>query len=335
MSRKDRPKKTLARKLRDLEDHLHFLKESMAKLMAGDEAYIKPLAAELRVLVCEASGTEGLLWRILDELKLHDPVHVHLAGNLKRDHPLAQGLQFAFAPVLRAGHGDPRLPPHLYSLKKIVKECEALVVLGTGYTHEKLIRAVAEQMGSAHEDDGAAPHLIALSETVISNQSSLITVLVSDSELVLEVGERALSAAVGKDGFVKQTRPAISVPPQQANLASRLQKNDFESSPSAIPPEGTVLFHVNHQHSDWKTNANGYDFGLFSQGLLEVKAAKHPDRTIEVCVKGLGNSIVKSRKLIPNTDQPGVMVGFTWSGREVVFYLCGERVDIVEFSLFG
>ena len=70
MTRQDRPRKTLARKLRDLDDHLHFLKESLLKLATGDLAYLKPMAAELRVLVCKSSGTEGLLWRLAEELNL-------------------------------------------------------------------------------------------------------------------------------------------------------------------------------------------------------------------------------------------------------------------------
>lgn len=335
MSRKERPRKTLARKLRDLEDHLHFLNESFAKLVAGDEAYIKPLAAELRVLVCKASGTEGLLWRILDELKMPDAVHVHLAGNLDRDHPLAWGLKFVFVPVVRAGCGDPRLVPDHYSLKGIIKECEALVVSGTGYTHENLIRAVAEQMGSAHEDDGAAPHLIELSGIIVSNQPALIQVLMSDAELVLEVGGSALSDAEARGSFVRQSRPSVSVPGQRASFAPRLQSADFESAPATSPQEGTMIFLVNHPHADWRTNSNAYDFGLFSQGGLEVKTAKHPNRTMEVSVKGLGESIIGTRQAIPNTDQPAVMVGFTWNGREAVFYFCGERVDSVEYRAKG
>ena len=61
MTRKKRTPKTLIRKLRDLDDHLHFLKESLAKLSESDAAYLKTLAVELRVLVCKASGMEGLL----------------------------------------------------------------------------------------------------------------------------------------------------------------------------------------------------------------------------------------------------------------------------------
>lgn len=335
MSRRDRPKKTLARKLRDLEDHLHFLNESLAKLVSGDEAYLKPLAAELRVLACKSSGTEGLLWRVLDELKVNDAVHLQLAGNLDRDHPLTQNLQFLFAPVRRAGYGDPRLPPGQYSLKAIIKECEAAVVSGTGYTHEKLIRAVAEQMGSAHEDDGAAPHLIELIGTVVSDQPAIVTVLVSDSELVLEVGERALSAAAAKGDFVRRMRPAVQIPSQQSDFSTRQQSTDFESTPPALPPEGTVMFLVNHPHTDWRTNSNSYEFGSFSQGPLEVRAAKYPDGTMEVRIKGLGDCIVGTRNTIPNTDQPGVMIGFTWNAREVVFYLCGERVDSLEYYAEG
>lgn len=335
MTRMDRPQKTLARKVRDLEDHLYFLNESRAKLLSGDVAYLKQLAVELRVLACKASGTEGLLWRILDELKIHDAVHVHLAGNLDREHPLAKGLQFIFAPVFRAGHGDPRLPPGYYSLKGIIKDCEALVVSGTGYTHEKLIRAVAEQIGSAHEDDGAAPHLIELSGTVISNMPALVTVMASDSELVLEVGERALSAATARGDFARRTRPAVLVPNYPPDFSACRNNIDFEASTPDLPPEGTVMFLVDHPHTDWRTNSHSYDFGLFSHGSLEVRAAKHPDGTMEVVIKGLGDRIVGTQKAIPNTDQPGVMVGFTWTTNEVVFYLCGERVDSLEYLAAG
>lgn len=336
MSHKERARKTLARKLRDLEDHLHFLNESLAKLMGGDEAYLKSLAAELRVLACKASGTEGLLWRILDELNISDTIHVHLAENLDRDHPLAQGLQFLFVPVLRAGYGDPRLIPDHHSLREIIKECEALVVSGTGYTHENLIRAVAEQMGSAHEDDRVAPHLIELIGTIISNQSALIHVLMFDAELVLEVGRRALSDAEARGGFVRQNRPSAFVPSQRVSFTPHLQSADFERAATTPPREGTVMFLVNHPHANWRTNSNAYDFGLYSQGGLEVKTTKHPDGTMEVSVRGIGGeSIVGTRQGIPNADQSGVMIGLTWNGKEVIFYFCGERVDSVEYRTEG
>jgi len=327
MTRNDRPRKTLARKLRDLDDHLHFLNEALQKLHAGDFAYLKQIAAELRVLVCMASRTEGLLWRLIEELKLCDAVHVHLAGNLDRAHSLADSLQFIFAPVLPAGKGAPRFTPRYYSLKAIIKEHEVLVVSGKGYSHESLIRAVAEQMGSAHEDDGAAPHLIELSNILVSNRPALVSVLSSDAELVLDVGNRALSKADGKYDFVRSKRiPLVSPAPTNA-FQPRAPTEDFEISASQLPVSGTVMFLVNHEHSDWQENASGYDFGTFVQGELKVRAIKHSDRTIQISVAGVGGSVLETRKPIPPTNQPGVMIGFTWNGSEFVFYLCGERVD--------
>jgi hypothetical protein len=242
MKRKHRPKKTLDRRLRDLDDHLYFLKESLYKLASGDDGYLKPLAAELRLLVCNSSGTEGLLWRILNEQQVHDAVYVHLAGNLNREHPLWQGIQFIFAPVIRAGHGDPRLCPNYYSLKEIIKECEALIITGIGYTHEKLILQVAQQMGSAHEDDGVDPHLIELSETLVSNQSVLIKVLMLDADLVIEVGEKAIAWAVQQQNFIRKNQPEIIIPSEPNNFVPNSNNGDFEYTFSPLAPEGTMFF---------------------------------------------------------------------------------------------
>lgn len=335
MTRDDRPRKTLARKLRDLDDHLHFLNESLQKLHIGDFAYLKQIAAELRVLVCMSSRTEGLLWRLIEELQLSDAVHVHLAGNLDRAHPLADSLQFIFAPMLPAGKGDPRLIPGHYSLKAIIKECEALVVSGKGYSHESLIRAVAEQMGSAHEDEGAAPHLIELSSILVSNRPALVSVLSSDAELVLDVGNRVLSETDGKHDFVRSKRTSLVNLAPTNTFQSRAPTEDFEISAPQVPAAGTVMFLVNHEHSDWQENTSGYDFGTFAQGMLKVRAIKHSDRTMLISVAGVGSSVLETRKPIPPTNQPGVMIGCTWNGSEFVFYLCGERVDSLAYRAEG
>jgi hypothetical protein len=331
MSRKNRQSKTPARKLRDLEDHLHFLRESLAKLMAGDDAYLKPLAAELRVLVCKSSGTEGLLWRILDECKVDDIVHVHLACQLNRDHYLAPDIQFAFVHIARAGTGDVRLPARHWSLKAIIKGCEAVVVAKEGYTHESLIRAVSEQIGSAHEDDGAAPYLVELTRTIMANKPLLIHVLCFDADLVLEVGERTLGRLERDEGFIRRIRAPVVTPTIPDNFRLSAHDDDFEGAPAALPPEGTLMLAFNHPDPDWRQNATTYNFGLFAQGKLKLSAVKHPDRTMELVLEGLGQSKVATRKAIPNTDQPGVVVAIAWTDREVRFYLCGERVDCQEY----
>jgi hypothetical protein len=307
----------------------------LAKLVAGDDTYLKPLAAELRVLACKSSGTEGLLWRILDEFKMDDVVHVHLACNLNRDHILARDIQFSFVPVARAGKGDPGLPVRQWSLRGIIKECEAVVVAAEGYTHESLIRAVAEQMGSAHEDDGAAPYLVELARTVVANKPMLVRVLSLDADLVLEVGERTLAQLERVEGLVRRTRAPIPTSTIRENFRLPGHIDDFEGAPAALPPEGTVIFLINHLDPNWRQNENTYDFGQFVQPDLKVRAVKHSDRTIELVVEGLGQFTMATRQVIPDVDQPGVVVAITWSNGEIIFYLCGERVDCQKYRVVG
>jgi hypothetical protein len=118
-----------------------------------DDTHLKIISAELRVLVCLSSRREGLLWRLLDDFDVSDLVHLHVAGNVNKEHPLAKGLHFAIVPLQRAGYGDQRLPPLYYPLKEIMKKQEAVYIAGTGLSHEYLIKAIAQQMGSAHEDE--------------------------------------------------------------------------------------------------------------------------------------------------------------------------------------
>jgi hypothetical protein len=224
-------KKTLERKLRDLEDHLHFLPESLSKLASGDESYIKPLSAELRVLICKA-GKEGLLWRVVSEIGADDTVHVHFAGKVNFDHPLARGLTTMFYPLHRAGLGDPRLAPGRHSLKHVIREGDALVVQGKAYSFEILIRAVVEQMGTSHEDEGVQPYLIELSETFISNIPVLSQTLMIAADLALEVGDRTLLEALKRYGYVKRNRTAAVVPSEWKHHTLMVSGQDFESPPA-------------------------------------------------------------------------------------------------------
>jgi hypothetical protein len=170
-----------------LRQHLHKLRDS--------KSHLKVIAAELRTLVCKSGGTEGLLWRLTDELKVGDLVALHLPGKLIQDHPLVRGLEFMIVPIFREGKGDPRLIPGNYSFREVIKDAEALVALGKPLTHEYLIKAVAQQMGSAHEDDGLEPALVQLSAIFVDGVEPYLSVLAMNAELTLEVGERVLEVA--------------------------------------------------------------------------------------------------------------------------------------------
>ena len=201
--KKDRIPKTLDQKLSDLDAHLFLLREHLQGLKENP-THLKVISAELRVLDCFSSVTEGLLWRLVDELGVDDKIFLHVPGKLKRGHPLAKGLQFAIVPIQRGGKGDPRLPPDYYSLKYIIKDCESLIVEGKPLTHEYLIKAIAQQMGTAHEDDGLEPALVDLKSIFINGIEPFVPVLSTDAELTLEIGERILEHAEKHLGFKRQ-----------------------------------------------------------------------------------------------------------------------------------
>lgn len=194
MSKRTRIAKSLHQKLNDLDDHLFIVREHLGK-QGESTSRLKVLSAELRTLVCKSSGTEGLLWRLVDELKVDDEIFLHVPGDLIETHPLARGLSFLIVPIQRGGQGHPQLPPCNYSLKEIIKERQALVAGGKPFTHEYLIKAISQQMGSAHEDDGIEQMLVDIRSIFINGETPHVPVLITDSELTLEIGERVLEKA--------------------------------------------------------------------------------------------------------------------------------------------
>ena len=149
MGKRRRIEKTLHGKLSDLDDHLYLLRDNLHRI-GQDKAHLKVLSAELRTLICYSSGTEGLLWRLVEELHVSDAVHLQLAGGLDPNHPLAKNMHVAIIPIKRAGLGpdDPKLAPRHYSLKWVIKEHEAVFVSGRSITHEWLIKTVSQQIGA-------------------------------------------------------------------------------------------------------------------------------------------------------------------------------------------
>lgn len=86
---KKRISKSLLTQLSDLDDHLYLLRQHFVGL-GEDQAYLKALSAELRVLVCLSGGTEGLLWRMVDRVNVPDAVELQLAGNVNVNHPIGR-----------------------------------------------------------------------------------------------------------------------------------------------------------------------------------------------------------------------------------------------------
>jgi hypothetical protein len=142
---RDRMPRPLSELLNALDDHQYLMREALHGLR-NDRAHIKTLSAELRTLICMSSGTEGLLWRVADELKVSDAIELEGAGAANRDHPQAHGLVIWKVPLWRPGEGPPGLPKDLYRLRDVIKGSEAIYVAQIPdrvFTHELLIGAIA------------------------------------------------------------------------------------------------------------------------------------------------------------------------------------------------
>ena len=193
--------KTLDRKLRDLDDHLFLLRENLHGLRQ-EPAHLKAVAAELRTLLCYCGrpgvGTDGLLWRLADELEVSDEVRLHALWRVDRDHPSAAGLRFLKVPMYRPEDTLPNIPEMDVSLRDLVKDHEAVFVSNFPdkvITHEYLIKAVSQQMGSAHEDEGLELALDSLTRIFFGGVEPYVPVLAFDAELTLQIGERVLHRA--------------------------------------------------------------------------------------------------------------------------------------------
>ncbi len=185
----------LLEKIEALDDHLFLLREALHNLH-HDDARLKTLASELRLLVCLSSGTEGLLWRLTKEMQIDDTVSVQSAGEeVDPDHLLSVNLQFMKIPLCRAGNGPPEIPVVQLSLSELIKSGCAFCVQGENLTHERTIGLVANQIGSSHESEKVSPKLQFLRQILINNKPSFFEVLALHADLTLEVGERVISKA--------------------------------------------------------------------------------------------------------------------------------------------
>ncbi len=268
--RTDRIAKTLNEKVQDLDSYLYLLREHRLCL-SESRSHLKDIAAELRALVCSSARTEGLLWRLVDELKVDDRIFVHAPGKLRRNHPMAQGLKFYAIPIMRGGKGNPKLPPANQSFKHIIKNCESIFADGKPLTYEYLIKAIAQQMGSAHEDDGLEPVLAELRSIILNGLESFVQALYFVTDYTLEVGERVLDDAEKKLGF-KRTQHKYNYGDVSLILRLRIK----QQLAGRVP---LVVFHsyVSDAEISCYAGPSGVSFAIKKKGQeIDDITAKYP-----------------------------------------------------------
>jgi hypothetical protein len=325
--------KTIEHKLAELEDHLFLVIGALNGLNAGEGAHLRHLAAELRTLICLSSGTEGLLWRLVDELGVIDDVALHRVGKVNPDLPLARGLRYFLLPLALPGCGDPRLPVQTYSLRALIKTGEAVFVAARSVTHEQLIKWLSQQMGSAHEDDAISPILAELNGILIANVQAFFFIIQFDAELTIDIGERVLQRAVTDQKYVRK-RPSFANLGTGSHRASCGVTSPL-SSPTLAPingDQGSFVFLLRPNEHEWKQSGVICKFPAHKSGTKAFEASKTAEGFFELRVTGLFVSEYTFRGPVPVVDDKGLMVVITWGWPEIRVYLNGAHAHTIVAS---
>jgi hypothetical protein len=94
----------------------------------------------------------------------------------------------------------------------------------------------------------------------------------------------------------------------------------------SLQQEGSVVFWLRHEHSDWSTNAHGYNFGAIQVQSVIVNAIKRPDCTLECTIEGVLGRQHVFHVAIPCCDERGLCVALTWQSPQLHLYLNGGLV---------
>src|SRR5688572_24061352 len=87
------------------------------------------------------------------------------------------------------------------------------------------------------------------------------------------------------------------------------------------PPQGTRELWLNHDHSDWSTNAHVYRFAPVVSHYVRVVAVKHPNQTLEVEADGPMGRRFQFRFHMPACDSRGLHLVIAWECNQIQFFL--------------
>lgn len=244
--------RTDADQLLALDDHVELLRAALVGLRITDRAYLKVIAAELRVLICRSSGSEGLLTRLIQRWNVNDAVEAFCSS--------AIGLPRIMSPL------GPTLSINVFtpgagrrvSLNTLLA-AEACWFEGTAFTFEQLIKLIAEQVGTAHEDKAIHPVIASLFDQIPRDSTNVCQLFDFLSEMTLQIAERVFAAAAEISGFRRSARPGkgdlsllLAVMPAYAPQAPPLL---FEFVSHAA--DATIEYRVSCEN--WKCNVRARD----------------------------------------------------------------------------
>ena len=93
--------------------------------------------------------------------------------------------------------------------------------------------------------------------------------------------------------------------------------------------KGTISFWVRHDHPDWATNNNGYDFSKTpsSETGVHVESMKNPNKTVTVIAYDGTGCAVEFTKTMPPVSTKGLFISLTWDWGKATLYLNGDSIE--------
>jgi hypothetical protein len=199
MVRKTRIEKPPEQRLNECETHLYFLWDARRLYRAQKDRY-KQIAAELRVLVGDHKPKRRLLLSLMNEFGFSfevgwrdDPEHQALTEEVQQ----ALGDEAKLAEVLKKQAAFRRV----VHFPEYVEKALAVYVAPYDYSYRDLVLAVAQQLGSGHEDTAVDEPLLQLRQYVIGGDEGHIAPLINFADLVLEVGISFIAFVADEHGY--------------------------------------------------------------------------------------------------------------------------------------
>jgi hypothetical protein len=201
MRRKERIPKSPEARLVECETHLYFLWDARRLYHEQRDRY-KQIAAELRVLVGDHKPSRRLLLSMMEDFGFTyqvqpppapfnkqpipmvgwriDPNHRLLARQVEA----AIGDEAKMAEVLVAQAALRRPVP----LAEYVEKGLAVYIAPHDYSFRELVLAIAQQIGSGHEDSAVDAPLAKMGNVLLGGEESHVATLIKFADLVLNVG---------------------------------------------------------------------------------------------------------------------------------------------------
>jgi hypothetical protein len=191
------------------ESHLFFLHEDL-KLFPQQYDRYKQIAGKLRLLVCAGGRNKPLLLDLMDEVGFTyevqppGPLTIPIPPGGWRDGPDYQALTLEIQQAagdrqkLAAIHERQAKLRKPMSLREYTDKALATFIKPYDYSFNELVRSIAQQCGSSHEDESIDEPIAQMRSLVLNGVESHVAVMVEYAGRVLDAGAKFILYSVEK-----------------------------------------------------------------------------------------------------------------------------------------